>query len=252
MKLNIYGIWIISLIYMILMGHKFGQLLTLTYVFFLPILSYKALNKTLSINKLIFLFIFIVFLFSIVVRAYFVRVYGDYAMDIIEQRIFSMEGQVTYTAIQHYFHNELPNTYNQFINEVKYVFGMTSSPVGMDYLMEKIMPSELLSTYQQLQVKLAQGYIGILLYLYHKIFLVLFIHCLFIGSYFFVGYQLLKNIFKFDFILVFLYLKLYFSFAVYYAQGYTDAIFNIKALLFVYILLLVYMIRKIFKKVTIL
>jgi len=245
-KWSLRGIWVLILLYMILMGHKFGQLLIITYMFFLPLLVYKILLEKLSFFKLSFQFFSIVSIFFILVVNYFKTKYGDYALEIIQQRIFSMEGQLTYTAILNYINNEIPSGLNQFFTEIKFIFGLTDNTnVGMNYLMNQTMPQNLLEAYEATDVKLAQGYIAMLLYLFNSILLAIPIHILFILLYGFISYFLLKSILRFDFIMTFLYLKLYFSFATYYAQAYTTAIFNIKNLIYIFIIILVYFNKKI-------
>ncbi len=248
-KWSLVGVWLLLLFYLILMGHKFGQLLTITYMFFLPPLIYAALRGKLSFFKLSTIFLFFVSIFFVLVVNYFKTKYGDNALEIIQQRIFSMEGQLTYTAIMNYIHNDIPNGWEQFLTEIRYIFGFTDhAKVGMDFLMNQTMPQNLLDAYEETDVKLAQGYIAMLLYLFNDILLILPIHILFILLYGFIGYLLLKSILRFDFIMTFLYLKLFFSFATYYAQAYTTAIFNIKSLIYVSLIILIYLGRQITRK----
>lgn len=250
LKVALYGVWIFLLIYLILMGHKFGQLLIITYMFFLPLLLYKSLIKKFPAKKILFIFSSIIAFFSLFVINYFKTKYGDAAFDILQQRIFSMEGQLTYTAIQNYLQNQLSNGLEQLVIEIKYILGLIhdNTVIGMDYLMDRTMPDNLLEAYRETQVKLAQGYLAMLFYLFDNFFIVLFVHIVFILLYGFIGYLLLRSIFKYDFILTFFYVKIYFSFLTYYAQAYTTAIFNIKTLTYFFCIILITVIRQIYNK----
>ena len=250
LKVALYGVWIFLLIYLILMGHKFGQLLIITYMFFLPLLLYMSLIKKFPAKKILFIFSSIIAFFSLFVINYFKTKYGDAAFDILQQRIFSMEGQLTYTAIQNYLLNQLPNRLEQLVIEIKYILGLIhgNTVIGMDYLMDRTMPDNLLEAYRETQVKLAQGYLAMLFYLFNNFFIVLFVHIVFILLYGFIGYLLLRSILKYDFILTFFYVKIYFSFLTYYAQAYTTAIFNFKTLIYLFCIVLIHIIRQIYKK----
>jgi len=250
LKGALYGVWIFLLVYLILMGHKFGQLLIITYMFFLPLLLYMSLIKKFPAKKIFFIFSCIIAFFSLFVINYFKTKYGDAAFDIIQQRIFSMEGQLTYTAIQNYLQNQLPNGLEQLVIEIKYILGLihNNTVIGMDYLMDRTMPDNLLEAYRETQVKLAQGYLAMLFYLFNNFFIVLFVHMVFILLYGFIGYLLLRSILKYDFILTFFYAKIYFSFLAYYAQAYTTAIFNLKTLIYFFCIILIHIIRQIYKK----
>ena len=250
LKGALYGVWIFLLVYLILMGHKFGQLLIITYMFFLPLLLYKSLIKKFPAKKILFIFSSIIAFFSLFVINYFKTKYGDAAFDILQQRIFSMEGQLTYTAIQNYLQNQLSNGLEQLVIEIKYILGLIhdNTVIGMDYLMDRTMPDNLLEAYRETQVKLAQGYLAMLFYLFDNFFIVLFVHIVFILLYGFIGYLLLRSIFKYDFILTFFYVKIYFSFLTYYAQAYTTAIFNIKTLTYFFCIILITVIRQIYNK----
>lgn len=250
LKGALYGVWIFLLVYLILMGHKFGQLLIITYMFFLPLLLYKSLIKKFPAKKILFIFSSIIAFFSLFVINYFKTKYGDAAFDILQQRIFSMEGQLTYTAIQNYLQDQLPNGLEQLVIEIKYILGLIhdNTVIGMDYLMDRTMPDNLLEAYRETQVKLAQGYLAMLFYLFDNFFIVLFVHIVFILLYGFIGYLLLRSILKYDFILTFFYVKIYFSFLTYYAQAYTTAIFNIKTLTYFFCIILITLIRQIYNK----
>jgi len=249
-KKLLYGVYIFLLIYLGLLGHKFGQLVVITVMFFLPLLIYQALKNTLQIKKIISFLMIFFSLLTIPISNYFISKYGNAALDIIKQRIFAMQGQLTYISIRELFRGQMINGFDQFRIEIMYIFGLVSNDTyaGMTYLMSQYMPENQFSYYQALQVNLAGGYIAILLSLYNNIILVLFVHSIFIMLFFFTGYMLMVNILKYDLLLTFMYLKLYFSFYTYYAQGYTTAILNIKTLVYIYLIVLVVMIREFSRK----
>lgn len=244
---SLYGVYISLLVYLILLGHKFGQLVVITVMFFLPLLIYQSLKKTLRIRRVIFYLLIFFSLLAIPVSNYFVSKYGNAAFEIIRQRIFAMEGQLSYVAIQKLFQGHATNRLDQLIVEIKYIFGLVGQDtyVGMTYLMSQFMPGNQFAYYQSLQVNLAGGYIATLISLYSNIVLVLFVHTIFIMLFFIMGYMLIINILKYNLLLTFIYLKLYFSFYAYYAQGYTTAILNVKTLIYIYLIILIMMVRKI-------
>ena len=242
----LYMILFLLLSYLLLMGHKFGQLLNLIYMFFLPIMALKILNKTFNVNKIITILLLIISLLFIAVFNYYETKYGTNAFSMIKQRIFAMDGQVIYISFTSYLNGEISNNFDQLILEIEYIFGSHSdSYVGMKYLMDMYMQSSLFDFYEKESVMLAKAYIPILFHYFNSFIIALIVHILFIITYFFIAFQFLKYIIKFDFVLTFLYMKLYYAFLGYYAQGYTTIILNNKTLVYVLLILFIMMLRKI-------
>ena len=244
---SLYGIYLLLLIYLVLLGHKFGLLIHVTVLFFMPLLMYQTLNEKFPIKKVISYALVFVSIILIPIIYYYTSRYGDAAFAIMQQRIFALQGQLTYISIQKFIQGNIVNGLQKLMIEIEYIFGLVGKDtyVGMKFLMSQFMPPDYFRHYLANQVNLAGGYIAILLMLFNNLIVVLFIHASFVVMFFFSGYLLISSILKYDLLLTFIYLKIYFSFFSYYAQGYTTAIFNIKTLIYVYVLIMIMLLRRI-------
>lgn len=230
-KKHFFIIWVLVMSYLILMGHKFGQLVTFSYLFYLPLLLGKSLDGKVSIAKLVIYFSIIISVLCYLVFLYFTSKYGDYGGQLIFDRVFAMEGQLTYASIQEYISGELNADIEQAYREIKSIFGIGGQgAVGMDYLMYKYMPTSNYNYYTDLKVNLSQGYFAILFSVFGSYTLVLLSHALFTVSFFFSGWVFILSLIKRDVLIVFFSFKIFYSLYTYYVQAYTDAIFNFKNL----------------------
>lgn len=235
--------YLLSILYLVLMGHKFGQLVTFSYLFFLPYLISKSFHFKISISKLFIQVSVLLVIFSFFVLRYFESKYGVDAQQLIFDRVFAMEGQLSYVAINSYIEGGTSD-FEHFFVELKNAFWGGNERVGMDYLMYLYMPSEKYNYYSDLQVNLSQGYFALLFTMFGSYFSVTLFQTVFIFLVYFVGYLFAISLIRRDFVLIFLYFKIYYSLYTYYVQAYNDAFFNFKNLIVIFLILFVYIARR--------
>lgn len=248
-QIPMFGIYLLLLAYLVLLGHKFGQLIIITVLFFMPLLTYYALLKKFPIKKVTVLGVIFVSLLWFPINNYFTSVYGEgTAIDMIQERAFAMQGQLAHVAINDYISNSLPFDINQLALEFRAILGLNTHGryVGMQYLMSQYMPPSYFAGYLKNKVNLAGGYIAMLLVLFNSLPLALLVHVVFVSAFFLVGFMLTSSILKYDLLLVFVYLKLYFSFYTYYVQAYTTAIINSETLIYIFLLFMIMVVRKMY------
>lgn len=234
------AVWLLCHLYLALMGHKFGQHVTFFYLFALPSLLGMALMERIKISRLVVQLTAVIGILSILVIKYFTSKYGQYGLSRIFDRVFALEGQLTYSAINSFLRGE-DGSYS-FSKELSAVFSGNGTS-GMDYLMYKYLPTSFYNYYKDLDVNLSQGYLAILFEMFHSIPIILVAHTAFVMAIYTIGRWFTIALIKRDIIVLFLTFKIFYSFYTYYVQAYTDAVFELKNVFYFALLAIILLAR---------
>ena len=225
------------LIYLFLLGHKFGQPLYCIYYFILPGFIYVKSFDIQRYSRFIPHFSGGILLIGGMIYSYYYRVYGDSAILYLLGRIMG-QGQ-----LWNYFYETKGiiyiGSFTDFIN------GWSSGVYGstMDYMMSLSMPTERYISYQSSNVNLAGGYPTILILFSDSTFLQVGFHFIISCTIALVLYVLYKSLVKKWYIVSILCIKVSFSLFSFYGMGTFSTIFNSDVLLYSALLCLSLFIR---------
>jgi len=194
----------IYLIYIVLMGYKFGGPLLYIFSFYLTSLIYYSIHNRFTVPQLIKYFtIFASLIIPIIIYVYyFILNFGDGAWQLLFDRIFALQGQVW-----HYIYNEIDNgvltaNFNHLNIEIENaLFSNHHEQSGINYLMQYILPENRLKSYLDGGVRLSGGYPANLFMIFDNIFVLYIIHLffsyiIFIFHFNFFYHMLRLNLFK--------------------------------------------------------
>jgi len=239
-----YLIVILGIFYYILMKQKFGGPLLMIFSFYLPYFLIGIVFHRINLQKAIkgLIFIFSILLFTI--YGYFYMRFGNDALKMIFERVFSLQSEIWEVTYQYFMSNKLPFDNNEFLKELSILFGFSDDGyTGMQYVMSKVMEPDYFNFFINIHINLSSAYPSYLFYLFDdphaKIIFIYIIDVLLYTVYIFLGFKVVEKILQNKVITAGLYLKLFFSFKAIIGQVYLTSVFTFKEVLFVILIILV-------------
>lgn len=222
--------------YLVLMGYKFGLLLQVIYLYFLPQLIDRASAGKLNFGSLALkVGALLAVLFGIVALVY-MRRYGDadLVLEVAQQRLFVMEGQVWHVVMNDYLNGwgYLQQSFN----------GSTSF---LDGMMRGVMGSEMYSHYSGMNVRLSNIYPAALFIKFDNVAVVVAVYMMVTLATALSGYMIYRNVRQVNFLLSILWMKIFFVLRGFASSVETGELFSFKSLLWVGLLAVVYLFMKV-------
>ena len=151
----------VFVIYIILMGYKFGGPLLYLFSFFVTSLILHALLVGFNLKLIVkYVVIFLILVIPIILYVYGVIMgLGDEATQLLFDRVFTLQGQVWHFIYNFVLSGAISVSDNQLVVELTNVFNKSKETLtGMDYTMSHLLPSARLNSYLDNGVRLSGGY----------------------------------------------------------------------------------------------
>ncbi|MBU3088277.1 hypothetical protein KPL42_07205 [Clostridium gasigenes] len=155
-------IYILSLIYFVVIGNKFGALLLGTISFLLPIILINKKTIKFDIFKPRFFIFILVFLVIVIILS--IKEYSKYSsvnnpFEYMLYRIFGLQGH-TWWGVDYMYQLGVVDIYAQFKNEIMGIFKPDDMyyKTGMRFLMQLIAPEQVYKYYFESGINFATAY----------------------------------------------------------------------------------------------
>ena len=236
-------ILLLAIFYYILMKQKFGGPLLMFFSFYLPYFVIGIIFNKINFLKLIKILFILFIILIITVYGYFYIRFGNDAVQMILERVFSLQSEIWEVTYQYFISNKLPFDNNEFLRELSIIFGFNNGYTGMHYVMSKVMEPDYFNFFMQIHINLSSAYPSYLFYIfedpYIELIFIYIINIVLYGLYIFLGFKVIEKLLGNKVIVAGLYLKLFFSLEAIIGQVYLNSVFNFKEILFIILLLLV-------------
>ena len=231
------------LVYIVLMGYKFGGPLLYLFCFFISTLIIRSVSKGFNIKLIVkYVLIFSAFIIPIILYIYNVILkFGDKAAGLLFDRVFTLQGQVWHFIYNMVDTGDIKPQISQFYNEIFHLLGSVhSSDVGMNYLMQFILPTARLESYIEGGVRLSGGYPANLFVIFDNYLIIAIIHIVMVLIIGLLHLGLFKSIIRFQLVRSLIWFKLAFLSEGYLFMGDLNTVFSKKALIYLIFLTLIY------------
>ena len=234
----------IYIMYIVLMGYKFGGPLLYLFSFYLSTLVFFSLRCKLKLRVLLKYLTLALAFFTPVIWYIYENIYGFNGAvgQIIFDRVFALQGQ-----LWHFIYNDVnlgiiqPNM-DQLVVEIKYAFlGEDIRNVGINHLMQFIMPEERLNSYYSNSVRLSGGYPAYWLVIFNNYAVILLCHFLFSWLVFFFHYKFLYHLINLNLIKFIIWFKLAMILKAFALMGDLHPILSGKTVFYLVLLLAIYL-----------
>lgn len=219
----------IMLIYLVLMGYKFGLLLQVLYLYFLPTMLQKIIGGQINWHGVFFKVVFVILLLFIIVGFVYMRRYEEFDLVffVLEQRLFVMEGQVWNVVL------------NDFLAGKTYYAG-SAMDLPLDYIMNAYMDSSMYQHYSEQNVRLSTIYPAVLFLIFDNVVAIYAVYILLALVTGLTGYMFIRHVIRFNVIFSILWMKMYFI-ARHLSDFDLDSAVNLSNSIWVIILLCAYL-----------
>lgn len=237
----------IYILYIFLMGYKFGGPLQYLFSFYISYLLLLSMKKKFDLYSLFKYFIYLAMLVvPMVLFVYmYLNSYGDGAGKMLFDRIFALQGQVWHFIYHDVSHGIITPNLNQISLEIDNLINHNHQfNSGMNHLMQYIMPQNRLNNYLEEGVRLSGGYPAILFVIFDNIFTIIIVNLLLAYIIFLFHINFLHHLLKLNLLKALLWFKVSLQSEGILFMADINSLFSVKVLFYLSILLLIKIIEQ--------
>ena len=235
-------ILLMYLIYVVLMGYKFGGPLLYMFSFFVSTLVFYALHHNFKIAALLkYTIIVAVLLVPVILYMYaYILGYGENAAQLLFDRIFALQGQVWHFVFNEIQSGVIQSDASQVYVEIENTYLHNSSySSGIYNLMQLIMPENRYSSYLEGGFRLSGGYPANLLTMFDSVLIISTKHLLFSFVIFVFHMNFAYHLCKLNLVRFVLWFKLALLSEGFLFMGDLNTIISVKSLVYLFLLFVI-------------